>query len=154
MPYNLKIVLIEPQIPVNTGAIGRLCLATQSTLHLVKPMGFQITDTKLKRAGLDYWQHLQVVLHENSNSFFDSLPEKAPIVFFSTKARNIYYQHRFKEGSYLIFGNETNGISENILKDHPDRMFRIPHYDTRVRSLNLANVASIITYEAIRQLGP
>ena len=154
MPHNLKIVLIEPQIPVNTGAIGRLCLATQSTLHLVKPMGFQITDTKLKRAGLDYWQHLQVVLHENSNSFFDSLPEKAPIVFFSTKARNIYYQHQFKEGSYLIFGNETYGISENILKDHPDRMFRIPHYDTRVRSLNLANVASIITYEAIRQLGP
>ncbi len=154
MPHDLNIVLVEPKIPVNTGAIGRLCLATGSTLHLIEPLGFEINDAKVKRAGLDYWKHVQVVIHKNLKDFFESIPKEAPRVFFSTKAETIFYDHQFKEGSYLIFGSETEGLSEEVRKAHAGAVYRIPQYDDRVRSLNLANAASIVVYEAIRQLGP
>ena len=153
MPHHLHVVLIEPEIPSNTGAIGRLCLATQSTLHLVGPLGFEITDTRLKRAGLDYWQHLNVITYPDREAFFASLPENAPRVFFSKKAEPLLYEHRFQPGSYLIFGKETQGLSEELMADHTDRVYRIPQYDDRIRSLNLSNVVSIAVYEAIRQLG-
>ena len=154
MPHNLNIVLVEPKIPVNTGSIGRLCLATGSTLHLIEPLGFEINDTQLKRAGLDYWKHVRVVTHKNLEKFFDSIPKDSPKVFFSTKAETIFYEHRFKAGSYLFFGSETEGFSEEFRKIHARPIYRIPQYDDRVRSLNLANTASIVVYEAIRQLGP
>ena len=154
MPHHLSIVLIEPQIPANTGSIGRLCLATESTLHLVDPLGFEINDARVRRAGLDYWKHLDVVRHEHLYSFFDSLPAEAPKVFFSTKARTSLFNHRFQEGSYLIFGCETQGLAAELLEKFPEQTCRIPQYDDRVRSLNLANAASIVLYEAIRQLGP
>jgi len=153
MPHNLSIVLVTPEIPTNTGSIGRLCLATNSTLHLVDPLGFDINDSRVKRAGLDYWKHLQMVRHENLKAFFDFLPPNAPTVFFSTKAKFSLFEQRFEKGSYLIFGCETKGLDENLLKEFSGDTFYIPQYDDRVRSLNLANAASIAVYEAIRQLG-
>lgn len=153
MPHKLQVVLIEPEIPNNTGSIGRLCLATQSTLHLVDPLGFEINDTQLKRAGLDYWQHLNVVRHPSRDAFFASLPKEAPLVFFSKKAKPQYSEHRYQPGSYLIFGKETKGLSESLMRQYPDQTYQIPLYDSRVRSLNLSNAVSIVVYEAIRQLG-
>ena len=154
MPHNLSIVLVTPEIPTNTGSIGRLCLATNSTLHLVDPIGFEINNTRVKRAGLDYWKYLQIIRHENVKAFFESLPPTAPTVFFSTKATKSVFEQRFKQGSYLIFGSETKGLGEELLNKFSKNTFQIPQYDDRVRSLNLANAASIAVYEAIRQLGP
>ena len=154
MPHNLSVVLVTPEIPTNTGSIGRLCLATNSTLHLVEPLGFEINDSRLKRAGLDYWKHLQIVRHKNLEHFFKSIPQKAPMVFFSTKAKSSVFDQKFEEGSYLIFGCETKGLGEKLISKFSEYTFRIPQYDRRVRSLNLANAASIAVYEAIRKLGP
>ena len=154
MPHNLSVVLITPEIPTNTGSIGRLCLATNSTLHLVDPLGFEINDARVKRAGLDYWKHLQVVRHKNVDIFLKSLSPKDPIIFFSTKSNNCFFDQKFKKGSYLIFGSETKGLGDKILNKFKKNTFQIPQYDDRVRSLNLANAASIAVYEAIRQLGP
>ncbi|CCQ90370.1 putative rRNA methylase [Nitrospina gracilis 3/211] len=153
MPHNLNVVLLEPEIPSNTGSIGRLCLATQSTLHLVEPLGFEITDSRLKRAGLDYWQHLDVVRHADWNAFLQTLPPDAPCIFFSKKAKKLYSEHRYQPGSYLIFGKETLGLPEELINAHPETAVRVPQYDDRVRSLNLSNVVSIAVYEALRQLG-
>ena len=152
MPYNLHIVLVEPQIPANTGSVGRVCVATETSLHLVEPMGFEVSDAQVKRAGLDYWQYVSVTRHKNLKTFLDSIPPDAPKVFFSTKAGRSYFEHRFEAGSYLFFGSETAGLPEGIFAAYPDRIFRIPQYDERVRSLNLANSVSIVVYEAIRQL--
>ncbi|PIQ96973.1 MAG: tRNA (uridine(34)/cytosine(34)/5-carboxymethylaminomethyluridine(34)-2'-O)-methyltransferase TrmL [Nitrospinae bacterium CG11_big_fil_rev_8_21_14_0_20_56_8] len=154
MPHDLNVVLVEPEIPNNTGSIGRLCLATGSRLHLIKPLGFEITDTQLKRAGLDYWQYLDVTVHENWEALISALPPGAPLIFFSKKAEKTIFEHRFEKGSYLFFGKETTGLGESLRITHADRTFRIPQYDDRVRSLNLANAVSIVVYEAIRQLGP
>ena len=153
MPHNLSIVLINPEIPTNTGSIGRLCLATNSILHLVDPLGFEINDARVKRAGLDYWKHIKVVRHKNLEAFFKSLPPRTPIALFSTKAKKSIFDQRFKKGSYLIFGSETKGLGEELLEKFYRNTFQIPQYDDRVRSLNLANAASIAVYEAIRQLG-
>lgn len=152
--HGLNVVLVEPEIPQNTGSIGRLCLATGATLHLVEPMGFEVTATKLRRAGLDYWEHLKVVKHPSAEDFLTSLPPGTPKVFFSKKAGHTIFEHRFTPGSYLIFGRETSGLPDWILGRYPTETVRIPIYDARVRSLNLANAASIAVYEAIRQLGP
>jgi len=153
MPHDLSIVLVTPEIPTNTGSIGRLCLATNSALHLIDPLGFDISDSRVKRAGLDYWKHLQIVRHKNFELFLDSLPPSAPIVFFSTKAKTSLFEKEFEKGSYLIFGCETKGLGEELIDKFSEDTFRIPQYDDRVRSLNLANAASIVVYEAIRQLG-
>ena len=153
MPHDLHIVLIEPQIPQNTGSIGRLCLAAGATLHLVHPLGFEITLAKLRRAGLDYWEHLKVQEHKSVEEFVASLPENAPFVFFSKKAGHTLFEHKFEPGSYLIFGQEVMGLPDWILNRYPIQTARIPMYDARVRSLNLANAASVCLYEAIRQLG-
>ncbi|MBT5975285.1 MAG: tRNA (cytidine(34)-2'-O)-methyltransferase [Flavobacteriaceae bacterium] len=154
MPHKLSIVLVTPEIPSNTGSIGRLCLATNSILHLGDPLGVEINSSRVKRAGLDYWKYLQIVRHKSLENFFQSIPEKAPTVFFSTKAKSSIYEQRFQEGSYLIFGCETKGLGEELINKFSEDTFRIPQYDSRVRSLNLANAASIAVYEAIRQLGP
>jgi tRNA (cytidine/uridine-2'-O-)-methyltransferase len=154
MPHNLSVVLVTPEIPTNTGSIGRLCLATNSTLHLVEPLGFEINDARLKRAGLDYWKYLQIVRHKSLEHFFQSISQKSPMVFFSTKAKSSVFDQKFEEGSYLIFGCETKGLGEELISKFSEYTFRIPLYDNRVRSLNLANAASIAVYEAIRQLGP
>ncbi len=153
MPHNLQVVLVEPEIPSNTGSIGRLCLATESTLHLVEPLGFEITDTRLKRAGLDYWQHLDVVRHASFDAFLNSRPDNSPCVYFSKKAEKLYTDCNYEPGSYLIFGKETLGLPENVVLDQGKNVVRLPQYDDRVRSLNLSNVVSIAVYEALRQLG-
>ena len=153
MPHNLSIVLVTPEIPTNTGSIGRLCLATNSTLHLIEPLGFDISDSRVKRAGLDYWKYLQVIRHKSFEVFLNSLPTDAPTVFFSTKSKNPLYAKEFEKGSYLIFGCETKGLGKGLIDKFSEDTFNIPQYDDRVRSLNLANAASIALYEAIRQLG-
>lgn len=153
MPHGLHVVLIEPEIPQNTGSIGRLCLATQTTLHLVDPLGFDVSDAAVRRAGLDYWEHLQLRRHPSAEAFFEWLPKDAPRVFLSKKAGNTVYEHKFAPGTFLIFGKETMGLPDWILNSHAADTMRLPMYDARVRSLNLSNVVSICVYEAIRQLG-
>lgn len=153
MPHDLNVVLVEPQIPPNTGSIGRLCLATGTTLHLVEPLGFEITHSRLKRAGLDYWEHLKVKVHPSLEEFLKTIPEGAPKIFLSKKAGHTLFEHRFSAGEYLIFGQETMGLPDWVLNRYPTDTIRIPMYDARVRSHNLANAASIVVYEAIRQLG-
>ncbi|OFZ17791.1 MAG: tRNA (uridine(34)/cytosine(34)/5-carboxymethylaminomethyluridine(34)-2'-O)-methyltransferase TrmL [Bdellovibrionales bacterium GWB1_55_8] len=151
--FGLNVVLVEPEIPQNTGTIGRLCLATGSTLHLVEPLGFEITDARLKRAGLDYWEHLRVIRHANLEAFLKTLPPNAPKILFSKKAGHTLYEHKIEPGSYLIFGRETFGLPESLIASYPTDTVRIPMYDARVRSLNLSNTVSIAVYEAIRQIG-
>ena len=153
MPHQLNVVLIEPEIPQNTGSIGRLCLAVGARLHLVEPMSFEITDAKVKRAGLDYCEHVRVVRHKSLDAFFASLPPEAPLAIIEEKAGNTVYEHRFEPGSYLIFGRETSGVPDWVLNRYAAQTFRIPMYDARIRSLNLSNAVSIAVYEAIRQLG-
>ena len=153
MPHDLSIVLVTPEIPTNTGSIGRLCLATNSILHLVDPLGFDISDSRVKRAGLDYWKHVKLIRHKSFELFLNSLPSDAPTVFFSTKAKTSLFEKTFKKGSYLIFGCETKGLGEELIEKFSEDTYHIPQYDDRVRSLNLANSASIVVYEAIRQLG-
>lgn len=153
MSHGLKIVLVEPEIPQNTGSIGRLCLATQTELHLVEPLGFEITESRLRRAGLDYWEHLNVRTHAFLDAFLEQLPENAPLALFSKKAGHTLFEWKFEPGTWLIFGKETQGLPEPLLHRFALQSVRIPMFDARVRSLNLANAASIAVYEAIRQLG-
>lgn len=153
MPHDLNVCLIEPEIPQNTGSIGRLCLAVGATLHLVEPLGFDISDRQLKRAGLDYWQHLKVKVHPSLEAFLASIPEGAPKAFMSKKAAYTVFEYQFQPGSWLIFGKETSGLPETLLGAYPTETVRIPMYDARVRSLNLSNAVGIVVYEAIRQLG-
>jgi tRNA (cytidine/uridine-2'-O-)-methyltransferase len=153
VPHDLHVVLVEPEIPQNTGSVGRLCLAVGATLHLVEPLGFEITHSRLKRAGLDYWEHLKVVVHPSLEAFLAGLPPDAPKVFFSKKAGHTLFEHEFARGTYLVFGKETTGLPDSVINAYPTESARVPMYDARVRSLNLANTVSIAVYEAIRQLG-
>lgn len=153
MPHDLKVVLVEPEIPQNTGSIGRLCLATATELHLVEPLGFEITESRLRRAGLDYWEHLKVITHKSVEDFMAQLPPDAPKAFFTKKAGHTLFEHEFKPGTWLIFGKETMGLPDWLVNRYPTECTRIPMYDARVRSLNLSNAVSIAVYEAIRQLG-
>ena len=154
IPYGLHVVLVEPEIPQNTGSVGRLCLATGTTLHLIEPLGFEITHSRLKRAGLDYWEHLKVLTHPSLEAFLATLPPSAPKAFFSKKAGHTIFEHQFQTGTYLFFGKETMGLPDELINRYPTETVRIPIYDARVRSLNLANAVSVGVYEAIRQLGP
>lgn len=153
MPHNLNIVLVEPEIPTNTGTIGRLCLAAGAALHLIEPFGFEINDSKLKRAGLDYWQFVKVETYPDLDSFFQKMPPDAPRIFFSTKGKRDFFEHSFQKNSYLFFGSETRGLPQNMIKANQNLTYRIPQFDDRVRSINIANAVSIAVYEAIRQLG-
>ncbi|MDR3606076.1 MAG: tRNA (cytidine(34)-2'-O)-methyltransferase [Oligoflexia bacterium] len=152
MPFHLNVVLVEPEIPQNTGSIGRLCLATGTTLHLVEPMAFEITHSRLKRAGLDYWEHLDVRTHKSLEAFLEFMPKDAPKVFFTKYGGKTLFQHTFEPGTFLFFGKETMGLPDWLTNRYASDCLRIPMYDARVRSLNLANAASIAVYEAIRQL--
>lgn len=147
--FNL--VLVEPEIPPNTGNVARLALATGSTLHLVKPLGFSIDDRQLRRAGMDYWKNVDVRLWENLEDFELSLESAARRFFFSTKAKNPYWQIQFLSRDYLIFGRETKGLPESLLARHADDAFCIP-MRPEARSLNLATAVAIVVFEGIRQL--
>lgn len=151
--YRLNVVLVEPEIPQNTGSVGRLCLATGSTLHLVEPMAFEITHAKLRRAGLDYWEHLNVKMHKSLDAFLEQMPEDAPKALFTKKAGHSLYTRSFEPGTYLIFGKETAGLPDTLVQKFALDCCRIPMMDARVRSLNLATAVGISVYEAIRQIG-
>lgn len=144
-----NIVLVEPEIPQNTGNIARTCAATGSRLHIVKPMGFTIDDKKLKRAGLDYWHLLGVTYYENLDDFFEK--NKGGRFFYSTtKGLNKYSEVEFADGDFILFGKETKGLPEELLKDNKEYCIRIPMID-EARSLNLSNSVAIVVYEALRQ---
>ncbi len=144
-----NIVLFNPQIPHNTGAIGRLCVNSGATLHLVKPLGFDISDKAVKRAGLDYWEKLDLIVWESIEEFFNNI-DINKCHFATTKTNTPYFEKEYKKGDYLIFGSETKGINENILNKYKSKSITIP-MTKNGRSLNLAISAGIILYEAIRQ---
>lgn len=149
MPLN--IVLIEPEIPNNTGNIGRLALATGSRLHLVKPFGFEIDDKRLKRAGLDYWQHLEVIYYDNIDAFFNENKD-AKMVFLSSHGTQSHWDITYTENHFLVFGKESVGLPKSITETHKEKLFKIPMYSKEIRSLNLANAVGIVTYEGLKQL--
>lgn len=149
----LHIVLVEPEIPPNTGSIARLCGATDTVLDLVHPLGFQVDDKHLKRAGLDYWPQVQINHWENFETFLSGQDERR-LFFLTTKTTRSYTEARFAPGDMLIFGKETKGLPEDILTLYSDRCLTIPMSNPHIRSLNLAMSAGIVLYEALRQIRP
>jgi tRNA (cytidine/uridine-2'-O-)-methyltransferase len=147
---GFNIVLIEPEIPMNTGNIGRLSLASGSKLHLVKPLGFKLDDARVKRAGLDYWKHVPLTIYENIEEFF-ALHTDKKMAFFSSHATKEYYSINYEEDMFLIFGKESVGLPKTITDAHQDELYKIPIFSEHVRSLNLANAVSVVVYEGIRQ---
>ncbi len=148
---SINIVLHEPEIPQNTGNIARTCAATGAKLHIIKPMGFEISDKHLKRAGLDYWHMLSITYYENIDDFFSKNPD-GNYYFCTTKAPHTYADAAFKDGDYLFFGKETKGLPESLLLANLEKCIRIPMVSD-ARSLNLSNSVAIVVYEALRQTG-
>lgn len=148
-PFN--IVLVEPEIPQNTGNIARLCAVTGARLHLVRPLGFEITDAKLKRAGLDYWHMLDLTYYDDLNDFMAQHRGK-PMYFASSKAKRAHSDITYPEGAFFLFGKETHGLPESLIKDNYENAIRIPMLEG-ARCLNLSNSASVVLYEALRQTG-
>lgn len=147
----INIVLLEPEIPANTGNIGRTCVAAGARLHLIEPMGFQITEKQVKRAGLDYWDKLDVTIYDSYRDFMKK-NSAAKIYMATTKARKIYTEVAFEEDCYIMFGKESRGIPEEILVENEENTIRIPMYED-IRSLNLGNSVAVVLYEALRQQG-
>ncbi|MCL1809141.1 MAG: tRNA (uridine(34)/cytosine(34)/5-carboxymethylaminomethyluridine(34)-2'-O)-methyltransferase TrmL [Clostridiales bacterium] len=149
----IHIVLVEPEIPPNTGNIARSCAATGSVLHLVKPLGFSIEDRQLKRAGLDYWPFVKLLVHESLDVFFREYSSRN-MYFATTKGKKLYTEIGFCDEDMVVFGKETEGLPKEIILNNAGRSIRIPMSgDTRLRSLNLSNSVSIVLFEALRQLG-
>jgi tRNA (cytidine/uridine-2'-O-)-methyltransferase len=144
-----NVVLVEPEIPPNTGNVGRLCLATQATLHLVKPLGFSLEDRQLKRAGLDYWDEVNVQLWDSFGALQRAQPAEARYFFLTTKTKRAYYKARFRRDDFLVFGRETKGLPESLLAANINSCISIPMHGTR--SLNLATAVAIVLFEAVRQ---
>jgi tRNA (cytidine/uridine-2'-O-)-methyltransferase len=144
-----NVVLVEPEIPPNTGNIGRLCLATGSRLHLVKPLGFSLEDRHLKRAGLDYWHEVNAQLWDSLAQLQSKQGSSVRYFFLTTKSGHAYYDVKFNQGDFLVFGRETKGLPENLLASNIDTCITIPMQKTR--SLNLANAVAIVLFEAVRQ---
>jgi len=148
----MHVVLYQPEIPPNTGSIARLCAATKTTLHLIAPLGFKIDDKHVKRAGLDYWKFVDLVLHDSWDGFLNRYGAQ-PMLFFSKKAERSYTLAPYREGDFLVFGPETRGLPEELLAANQERAYVIPMMGQGVRSLNLSNAVSIVLYEGLRQLG-
>ena len=148
---NLKIVLFNPQIHWNTGAIGRTCVAVDAELIIIHPCGFDFDEREIKRAGLDYWQFLNIKHYDSWDDFLKK-EEPQSLFFLSTKGKKLHYDAEFKEGSYLVFGSETSGLPEEIHNKYSDDMFKMPMFSENIRSLNLANTATAVIYEAIRKI--
>ena len=149
----MKVVLVEPEIPPNTGNVARLCAATKTEMHLVEPFGFKIDDTHLKRAGIDYWQH--VVWHRWPGwaAFHAQLPPAARLWFVESGGPQRYSEVRYAVDDYLVFGRETAGLPKKLLTDAPERWLRIPMFNAPARSLNLSNCVALVLFEALRQQG-
>lgn len=149
----VNIVLLEPEMPANTGNIGRTCVAAGARLHLIEPMGFKINEKSVKRAGLDYWQHLDVTVYDCFSDFLAKNPDARDRLYMATtKAKHVYSEVAYPEDCYLMFGKESAGIPEEILVDYEDTCIRIPMLES-IRSLNLSNSAAIVLYEVLRQQG-
>jgi tRNA (cytidine/uridine-2'-O-)-methyltransferase len=144
-----NVVLVEPEIPPNTGNIGRLCLATGSTLHLVEPLGFEINDRRLQRAGLDHWKEVDVRIWASFSELRAAQAADAHYFFLTTKTKRPYFAERFKPGDFLVFGRETKGLPESLLQTNVERLLTIPMRSTR--SLNLSTAVAIVLFEAVRQ---
>ncbi|MBR4626655.1 MAG: tRNA (uridine(34)/cytosine(34)/5-carboxymethylaminomethyluridine(34)-2'-O)-methyltransferase TrmL [Ruminococcus sp.] len=147
--YDLNIVLVEPQIPQNTGNISRTCAVTGARLHLVRPLGFEISDKHLKRAGLDYWDKLDITCYDGLEDFFARNPD-GKFFYFTTKGRYVHSDVEYPNNAYLVFGREDKGLPEELLRDNPESCVRIPMRNG-LRSLNLSNSAAIAVYEVLRQ---
>ncbi|MDY4949681.1 MAG: tRNA (uridine(34)/cytosine(34)/5-carboxymethylaminomethyluridine(34)-2'-O)-methyltransferase TrmL [Clostridium cadaveris] len=148
---NLNIVLYQPEIPQNTGNIARTCVLTNSKLHLIKPLGFSLDEKHLKRAGLDYWQYLDLEIHESYEAFREKYKE-GNFYLSTTKRSKIYTDIEFKKGDFIIFGRESSGVPEYIREDIANGCIRVPMIESSTRSLNLSNTVALVAYEALRQL--
>lgn len=148
----MHVVLFEPEIPPNTGSIARLCAATVTPLHLIEPLGFKIDDKHLKRAGLDYWEFVDLQVHKSWSDFLRATAAKN-LRYFSKRATRSYTTLRYDDGDYLVFGPETRGLSSELLQANDEHAFHIPMMGSGVRSLNLSNAVAIVLYEGLRQLG-
>ncbi len=148
----LNIVMVEPEIPHNTGSIARTCALTDTVLHLVRPLGFSVDDKHLKRAGLDYWHLVDIRYYDSFFELLDKYPE-SNFYYATTKAEKLYTEPEYKEGDFIVFGKETKGLSKEILEGNDETMIKIPMRSDVARSLNLSNAANIIIFEAYRQIG-
>jgi tRNA (cytidine/uridine-2'-O-)-methyltransferase len=146
---NFRVALHEPEIPANTGNIGRLCVGSNSELHIIKPMRFFLTDKYLKRAGLDYWNKLKLYFHENLTEFLQAFPANS-IYFCTTKSKNVYSDFQYKKGDVFLFGAESKGLPESLLNKFPEKTITIP-MTKDIRSINLSNCVAVMLYEAWRQ---
>jgi tRNA (cytidine/uridine-2'-O-)-methyltransferase len=147
----MNIVLLEPEIPPNTGNVARLCAATKTALHLVEPFGFKLDDKQLKRAGMDYWQHVEWHRWKSWNAFVQNLPSSARLWFVESNGPRLYTEAGFQSGDYLVFGRETAGLPKKLLDGNRDRWLRIPMFNPGARSLNLSNCVALVLFEALRQ---
>lgn len=147
----MNIVLVEPEIPPNTGNVARLCAATNSRLHLLEPFGFQLNDSQLKRAGMDYWQQVEWHRWPSWNDFQKQLPSAARLWFVESGGTRIYSEAKFMPDDYLVFGRETAGLPKKLLEQFPEYWLRIPMFNQKSRSLNLSNCVALVLYEALRQ---
>jgi tRNA (cytidine/uridine-2'-O-)-methyltransferase len=149
----MHVVLVEPEIPPNTGNVARLCAATKTSLHLIEPFGFKLDDSRLKRAGMDYWQHVVWRRWPSWTDFYQQLPAGARLWFVESNGPRSYTQAGFAPDDYLVFGRETAGLPAKLLAEHPDRWLRIPMFNPAARSLNLSNCVALVLFEALRQQG-
>ena len=147
----MHVVLLEPEIPPNTGNVARLCAATRSCLHLIEPFGFKLDDTRLKRAGMDYWKHVEWHRWPNWTAFRKAVPDGARLWFVESKGPRLYTEVSFAADEYLVFGRETAGLPKMLLQRNPDRWLRIPMFHGQARSLNLSNCVALVLFEALRQ---
>ena len=153
MKSKFSIVLVSPEIPWNTGAIGRTCVALDIPLVIIKPCLIDFSSAAVKRSGLDYWEHVQLKFYDDWQSFLSAEnPQNEDLHFLSTKATKLYYDAEFKTGSYLVFGAETKGLPAFYHENYQDRLFKLPMYSEHIRSLNLANTVTAVSYEAVRQI--
>ena len=149
----MHIVLVEPEIPPNTGNVARLCAATRTTLHLIEPFGFKLDDAQLRRAGMDYWQQVEWHRWKNWNAFAAKLPANARLWFVESNGSKIYSDAKFLPDDFLVFGRETAGLPKPLLESHRENWLRIPMFNAESRSLNLSNCVAVVLFEALRQQG-
>ena len=149
----MNIVLVQPEIPPNTGNVARLCAATRTTLHLIEPFGFKLDDATLKRAGMDYWQHVTWQRWANWTTFMAQLPAGVRLWFIESDGPQLYSEAKFGADDYLVFGRETAGLPKQLLEQHRERWLRIPMFNPEARSLNLSNCVALVLFEALRQQG-
>ena len=147
----MNVVLVEPEIPPNTGNVARLCAATKTTLHLIEPFGFKLDDAQLKRAGMDYWRHVEWHRWPNWKTFEEKLPADARLWFVESNGPKLYSEAKFSPDDYLVFGRETAGLPKPVLEQNRSRWLRIPMFNAQSRSLNLSNCVALVLFEALRQ---